>query len=74
MPKPKWLKDIDNGVEKQKFEPKRCGDCEYFAGSPIKEVKYKGKERVMLWECMKHPDCYNTKYSVRCSDWKRMMI
>lgn len=74
MPKPQWLKDIDNEVEKPKFEPRRCGDCQHFNGKPIKEVKHKNKERCMLWECAIHPGCLNTKYSVRCSDWKRMVI
>lgn len=71
MPKPKWLTDKENGVEKIKYEPLRCIDCKHFDGKPIKDIKYKGKEKVMLWECAIHPGCYNTKYSVRCRDWER---
>lgn len=70
MSKPKWLKDIDNGVERLKVEHKTCKDCEHFNGKFMREIKYKGKERCALWECAIHPKCYNTKHSIRCSDWK----
>ena len=69
MSKPKWLKDIENGVEKPKYIYKTCSECKHFNGKPINEIKYKGKEKCMLWECAIHHGCYNTRHSVRCSDW-----
>lgn len=74
MPKPQWLSDIDNGVEKPKYEPKRCGDCQHFTGKAIREVRWKNKEKCMLWECAIHSGCYNTKHSVRCEDFKDAII
>lgn len=58
----------DQEAKKLVPPPKTCGECEHL-GTPVKFVKYKGKERTELYKCDIH-DSFNTKYAVRCSDWE----
>lgn len=66
MPKPDWL--IENEKKKRRFI-KYCEHCRYF-GDIVKQTKHNRKEVVDVHECAIHHGCFNTKYSVGCSDWE----
>lgn len=68
MPKPQWLKDREAQAQRLTAEPELCCDCIYY-GPPVGYAKHKGKERVEVHECDIHPNCLNTKYSLRCGDF-----
>lgn len=68
MSKPQWL------IDKKEHKPSRiliprCIDCLHI-GTPLRYVKHKDKTRVVLFECAKHPGCYNTQFSLACDDWE----
>lgn len=69
MPKPQWLIDKEQGVQRIRTEPNTCGKCKYF-GRHIKMIRYKGASWEGLHECDVHPGCFNTKFSICCDDWK----
>lgn len=71
MTKPQWLIDAEN--RKYIPEPRKCCNCIYY-GKPMKETKYRDKERVMLYQCDLHPGTFNTKYSVCCIDYNESSI
>lgn len=65
MPKPEWLKDVEKRKFKRDF--KKCGSCIYI-GTPVGHVTH-NKKKVVRYECSKHKGCYNTEFSICCSDF-----
>lgn len=68
MPKPQWLIDKENGVEKQAHECAMCIDCAH-RGKPLKFTYHKGKEKTAVYACTLHIGCLNTKFSICCDDF-----
>lgn len=65
--KPGWMKKQE--AAKTRPCPRTCGECRHL-GSPVRNIKYKGKQWEMLYECAVHPGCFNTVHSIRCPEWE----
>lgn len=69
MPKPQWLNDIE---QRKHIAPKpTCELCVNFMGRFVGHTKHKSKEKCDIYECLIHPGCYNTKFSIVCNDFDR---
>lgn len=68
MTKPEWLKEQERKKNLPLHEPKKCVDCIYF-GKFVKMTKHRGKTKCEVHECEIHPGCFNTMFSICCSDW-----
>lgn len=67
--KPEWLKDAERKRSKPPVDT--CETCIYF-GKFVRRVKHKG-ERCELHECDIHPKCFNTKHSIKCVDYTKVL-
>ena len=36
---------------------------------PVKMTKHRNKEWTEVFECIEHPGCFNTKFSICCDDF-----
>lgn len=70
MAKPQWLKDIEQDVQRPQREYDTCFECKS-RGMPVKMTRHKDKEWTEVFACAKHPNCFNTKYSICCDDFAR---
>lgn len=66
MPKPPWLVEAENDRSFVKFGT--CEECLYL-GMPVKMTKHRNKEWTEVFECIEHPGCFNTKFSICCDDF-----
>lgn len=70
LTKPEWLKEVERKKNSIAQEPNKCIDCLYF-GRYVKDTKHRGKDRCAVHECDIHPGCFNTEFSICCSDWTK---
>lgn len=66
--KPDWLIKQESKKFLASDGPVTCETCDHF-GKPVKMTKHKGEKWCEVHECAIHPGCYNTRFSLSCSDW-----
>ena len=69
MPKPDWLKKQES-YNRSMRNARYCSYCDHY-GDMVKTTRHNGKELVDVHACSLHPGCFNTIYSLACSDFKR---
>ena len=68
MPKPDWLVDAEKKREASIIEPPMCRDCISYGVNPVKNIRYRGKQKTMMYECAIHQGCMCTEFSIGCED------
>lgn len=72
MAKPKWLTDRakeNASAERLARKLRYCADCVNY-GPPVKSAVHRGKQITSIHECLIHPGCMNSEYSLSCEDYQ----
>lgn len=58
-------------VREADYNADHCWMCEHF-GEPHHTARHRGQRFEVNYECVIHPGVYNTRFSLSCTDFKRL--